>query len=208
MKNSETTSIQFARELRQRQTDAESRFWRHLRSRQLDGLKFRRLHPVGPYVLDFYCHEARLCVELDGGQHYLEAGARRDGARRRFLEAQGIRTLRFGNLDVLQNMDGVLSAILATALTPARSPKERERGGANRSKPGPKTPQSARSQREGNKVTVEHAAAALTPPLSQRERELKRDCVESSSHGAHGNDRPGEPSPSGRGQGEGSEVSP
>ena len=66
--------LAFVRQLRREQTDAEKLLWYCLRNRQLFGLKFRRQYPVGPYILDFYCHEYKLCVELDGGQHYESAG--------------------------------------------------------------------------------------------------------------------------------------
>ncbi|MDD5390362.1 MAG: HsdR family type I site-specific deoxyribonuclease [Gallionellaceae bacterium] len=99
----------FARQLRQGQTDAEQLIWRLLRDRRLRGMKFRRQHPVAPFVLDFYCHEARLAVELDGGQH-VERTAR-DDERTAFLSRQGIRVLRFWNNDVLQNTEAVLEAV-------------------------------------------------------------------------------------------------
>jgi very-short-patch-repair endonuclease len=67
-------SLAFVRQLRRDQTDVEKLLWYSLRDRQLYGLKFRRQYPVGPYVLDFYCYEYKLCIELDGGQHYESAG--------------------------------------------------------------------------------------------------------------------------------------
>ena len=98
-----------AKRLRSEMTDGEQRLWRHLRSRQLDGLKFRRQATVGPYVVDFLCVEARLVVEADGGQH----SEARDAARTRFLQSRGLRVLRFWNHDILQNVDGVLMTIAA-----------------------------------------------------------------------------------------------
>jgi very-short-patch-repair endonuclease len=103
--------LTFARELRSNHTDAETVFWSAVRSRRLMGLKFRRQHPVPPYFLDFYCHEHRLCVEIDGGQHQEESALRRDAERTEFLESSGIRILRFSNPDVLQNLEGVLVEI-------------------------------------------------------------------------------------------------
>jgi very-short-patch-repair endonuclease len=100
------------RNLRRQSTDAEAALWRHLRSRQLGGAKFRRQHEFGPYTLDFYCAEHRLAVEADGGQHLTPEGLAGDEMRRRYLQTCGIRVLRFSNLDVLNNLEGVLETIL------------------------------------------------------------------------------------------------
>ena len=96
-----------ARNLRKRGTDAENRLWYHLRARQLDGAKFTRQFPIGPHVTDFACRDARLAIELDGGQHTPEADAPRTAA----IEAFGYRIIRFWNNDVLQNTEGVLEVI-------------------------------------------------------------------------------------------------
>ena len=98
-----------ARQLRRDQPDAEQTLWARLRDRQLCGAKFRRQHPVGPFVADFCCPQRKLVVELDGGQHAEEVAA--DHKRSRFLEEQGYRVLRFWNHDVLGNTDGVLERI-------------------------------------------------------------------------------------------------
>ncbi len=87
-----------------------------LRSRQLADAKFRRQHQFGPYILDFYCAAAKLAIEVDGGQHYSEEGAAKDEARTRFLEARGIRVLRFSNTDVLTAI-GAVSEVIYAALT-------------------------------------------------------------------------------------------
>jgi very-short-patch-repair endonuclease len=100
-----------ARELRKNPTDAEKRLWRHLRLRQLDGYRFRRQVPIGPYVADLVCLERRLIVEVDGGQHAIEAA--RDEVRTAWLESQNFRVVRFWNNDVLDNTEGVLEAIKA-----------------------------------------------------------------------------------------------
>jgi ATP-dependent helicase HrpA/adenine-specific DNA-methyltransferase len=97
----------FARALRQNPTDAESRLWRHLRGKQMEGIRFRRQQPIGPYIVDFFCAEARLIVEVDGGQH-----AEDSDTRTRWLEARGYRVIRFWNNDVLSNTEGVLTMIL------------------------------------------------------------------------------------------------
>ena len=99
-----------ARDLRRNLTDAERALWRHLRQRQVAGLKFRRQHPIGHYILDFVCLEARLVIELDGGQHADRQGE--DHERTAWLEARGYRVLRFWNTDVLGNPEGLLELIL------------------------------------------------------------------------------------------------
>jgi very-short-patch-repair endonuclease len=98
-----------ARELRLRQTKAESLLWGVLRSRRLCGLKFRRQHPLDPFVADFACIEMRLIVEIDGGYHdYVYAN---DLTRQQKLEAQGWRVIRFSNEDVLADVEAVAIAI-------------------------------------------------------------------------------------------------
>jgi very-short-patch-repair endonuclease len=102
-----------ARKLRREQTDAERTLWFRLRDRRLGGLKFPRQVPVGRYVVDFCCESARLIVELDGGQH-AERSAE-DAKRTADLDAYGFLALRFWNVDVLSNLDGVLETIVAAA---------------------------------------------------------------------------------------------
>ena len=98
----------FARDLRQRMTDAEHRLWFHLRRRALHGHRFRRQHPVGPYIADFACVESGLVVELDGSQHL---ASRTDAQRDACIRRQGFRVLRFWNDEVLLRLDDVLEAI-------------------------------------------------------------------------------------------------
>ena len=111
-----------ARELRKSQTDAEQLLWSLLRDRRFADKKFRRQHPVGRYILDFYCHELQLAIELDGGQHNEDAVREYDSERTRFLNEQGIRVIRFWNNQVLQETDSVLEA-LWNALTPTPLPE-------------------------------------------------------------------------------------
>ena len=101
------------RALRQRATDAETLLWRLLRSRQLHHLKFRRQHPAGPYILDFYCHEARLCVEIDGGGHSFGDRPDKDARRDQWLADKGIRTLRISAALVLDEVDDAVRTIVA-----------------------------------------------------------------------------------------------
>ena len=91
-------------------TDAEFVLWSHLR-RNATGVKFRRQHPFGPYVLDFYAQRAHLVVEVDGGQHYTAEGVARDAERTRYLEGAGLQVLRFSDHEVLVETDAVLEAI-------------------------------------------------------------------------------------------------
>ena len=100
-----------ARELRRNQTDDEKALWRALRGRRFAGFKFRRQHTVGDYILDFYCADAKLAVELDGSQHGHPDGIQRDAEREKFLAEQGIVTLRFWNRQWRGNQEGCLLEI-------------------------------------------------------------------------------------------------
>ncbi len=111
-----TELLDFARQLRRQATDAETLLWRLLRGRQLANVKFRRQYAFPPYILDFYCHELKVAVELDGGQHNEDAGRRRDARRDEYLAEQGIRVLRFWNNDVLGETEAVLEAIYAAVV--------------------------------------------------------------------------------------------
>jgi len=97
-----------ARRLRRDSTNAELRLCNRLRSRALDGCKFVRQEPVGPYVVDFLCRERRLVIEADGGQH---ADNDQDRLRDRWLTAHNYRVLRFWNNDIIGNIEGVLETI-------------------------------------------------------------------------------------------------
>lgn len=113
-KGSKTNS---ARALRRRMTDAERRIWYFLRGRHLVGFKFRRQHPIGPYVVDFVCLEQKLVIELDGGQH---ASDPNDPHRDAFLQRNGYRVLRFWNNEALSRTAAVCESILrAASVTPS-----------------------------------------------------------------------------------------
>ena len=102
---------QFARALRQQMTRAEEILWAQLRGSRLSGAKFRRQVPIDRYVADFYCHAAKLAVELDGRQH--EWFADYDAGRTEVLERLGIRVIRFTNVEVCEDLDAVLARIQA-----------------------------------------------------------------------------------------------
>ena len=91
-------------------TDAERKLWQHMRNNQL-GVKIRRQIPIGPYILDFFCQKALLCIEVDGSQHYEEKGMTHDEKRDSYLKEVGIDVLRVTNRDVLKNTQGVLRTI-------------------------------------------------------------------------------------------------
>ena len=102
-----------ARALRRESTDAESVLWLQLRGRNVAGVKFRRQQAMGPYVLDFYCHERNLVVEVDGGHHFEPEQETYDARRTAWLESQGLRVLRFTNHEVLTETEAVLDQILS-----------------------------------------------------------------------------------------------
>lgn len=104
--------IQQARYLRRAATPAEKRLWSRLRNRQLAGLKFRRQEPFGTRIVEFYCAEAPLAVELDGSGHTYDAARRADSERELELNATGIRVIRLFNREIFENLDGVLNEII------------------------------------------------------------------------------------------------
>ncbi|GAB3789381.1 endonuclease domain-containing protein [Dyella agri] len=118
-----TRTREQSRGLRKSGTDAEQKLWFHLRAGRLNGLKFRRQHPVPPYIVDFYCEAKKLVVELDGSQHDEAV----DQARTKFLESRRLKVLRYWDNEVLQQMEAVLEAILHAAenrtLTPTPLPE-------------------------------------------------------------------------------------
>ncbi|MDP2618933.1 MAG: endonuclease domain-containing protein [Hyphomicrobiales bacterium] len=100
-----------AKRMRSTMSDAERALWQRLRAHRFRGLGFRRQVPVGPYIADFVCQEARLVIELDGGQHGVAGEVLHDRRRTAWLAGRGYRILRFWNDEVLKNMDGVLRRI-------------------------------------------------------------------------------------------------
>jgi 2-isopropylmalate synthase len=138
-----------ARVMRGTPTDAELRLWRLLRDRRLNGLKFRRQVPLGRYIVDFLCVEARLIVEADGSQH---AESPRDKARDAYLESHGWKVLGFWNNEVLQNREIVLETIYAYAAKPSSGPSGHllpEGEGALNGGAGTPSPSGGRRRAEG-----------------------------------------------------------
>ena len=104
-----------ARQLRNRPTQSETHLWQALRKRQLAGLKFLRQHPIGPSIVDFYCHEKRLVVEVDGGVHKARDVKERDQARQELIEMHGIEFYRCTSEQVEHDLEAVLEGILKAA---------------------------------------------------------------------------------------------
>ena len=121
-----------ARKLRREMSLPEVLLWQRLRGGKA-GAKFRRQHPVGPYVLDFYCSEAGLVVEIDGEAHDRAARPERDAVRDAFLRENGYRVRRFAAGEVLKDVDAVAAAVAALVVSPlhhpADGPPPRQRGG-------------------------------------------------------------------------------
>ena len=99
----------YAQELRNNMTIAEKKLWYDYLNKY--PLRFRRQITIGNYILDFYCASAKLAIELDGSQHYSDEGKENDSARTAYLQSNGIKVLRYSNLDVLKNFDGVCKDI-------------------------------------------------------------------------------------------------
>jgi very-short-patch-repair endonuclease len=99
------------RDLRRRAVESEAALWSVLRAHRFGGVHFRRQHPCGPFILDFYCARHRLAIELDGGQHFEPAAQAHDARRTEYLAARGIRVLRFGADLIFRDRAGMLAAI-------------------------------------------------------------------------------------------------
>ncbi|MCU4543021.1 endonuclease domain-containing protein [Acinetobacter bereziniae] len=104
--------LEYAKSMRHDATDAEHLMWQILRAQRFMNLKFRRQHVTEPYIVDFYCHELSLVVELDGGQHNTDVGVACDNGRTQFLEALGLKVIRYWNDDVLNRSEVILEDFL------------------------------------------------------------------------------------------------
>ena len=120
------------RRLRSQMTPAEVRLWSALRLRQLHGLKFRRQHGIGPYIVDFYCPERALVIEVDGESHGVTEQHSEDQARDTYLHARGLTVVRYWNGDVLQNLAGVLDDLSRRVGVHSTSPGPPDEGGEKR----------------------------------------------------------------------------
>ncbi|GAB1232983.1 endonuclease domain-containing protein [Ferrigenium sp. UT5] len=123
---------EFARHLRSHMTESEKKLWRQLRAHRLNGEKFRRQQPIGPYVVDFVHFGARLIVEADGGQHN---GAPHDEQRDNWLRKQGFTVMRFWNNEIMGNLDGVLATVMNAVTNPPSPPTPLPQGERGDSKP-------------------------------------------------------------------------
>jgi very-short-patch-repair endonuclease len=104
-----------AKTMRQRLTRGEFALWCIMRNRGLGALRFRRQAPIGPYIVDFFCTEAELAIEIDGGQHFRRGDLIKDAKRDAWLSAHGVHVLRFSNREVVDGIDLVCEAILSAA---------------------------------------------------------------------------------------------
>ena len=105
-----------ARRLRQTPTSAEARLWARLRKRQINDCRFRRQHPIGPFIADFACVDRKLIVEVDGATHSTDAEIAKDMRRTEWLESEGWRVIRASNAEVYENLEGVLEGIRVALL--------------------------------------------------------------------------------------------
>ena len=112
-------------------TRSETLLWRYIKAHRIDGLGFRRQVPIGPYIVDFACHRARLIVELDGESHDFEARQRQDASRDDCLREMGYRILRFTNGDVMSSLEGVVQTIRETVRSTPPSLTLPLKGGGN-----------------------------------------------------------------------------
>lgn len=111
-KGSKPATHKYARELRKSETEVEQKLWSLLRNRRLKQRKFRRQHAIAGFVLDFYCHECKLAIELDGGHHAAAGAKDYDSGRTVLLNEHGIMVLRFWNTEILNETEKVLKKII------------------------------------------------------------------------------------------------
>ena len=115
--------LDLKRRLRINMTSQEARLWSRLRARQLQGLKFRRQHGIGPYIVDFYCSEQSLVIEVDGDSHADADQIVKDQSRDRYFQSLGLRVIRYINDDILKNLDGVLEDLAERLSSGSTSPR-------------------------------------------------------------------------------------
>ncbi len=189
----------FARHLRSHMTESENRLWRHLRAHRLNGQKFRRQQPIGPYVVDFVHFGSRLIVEADGGQHN---DAPHDKQRDNWLRQQGFTVLRFWNHEIIGNLEGVLATIMKAVTNPP-SPQplsHKGRGALSLHRPQGEQARDPHSstvrERVSEQPTVRSRHNRLPSPPAGEIRSFSKPFSPTSHH-----DRPPSP-PAGEGVGE------
>ncbi|MCP5463892.1 MAG: endonuclease domain-containing protein [Deltaproteobacteria bacterium] len=101
-------TLNFRKFLRKNATLAENKIWLELKNRKFKNLKFRRQHGIGPYIVDFYCAEKKLVIEIDGDVHAIEKQVEKDKSREKYLREQGLRVVRYFNNDIYSNLENVL----------------------------------------------------------------------------------------------------
>lgn len=115
--------LDIKRRLRSNMTGPEAQLWSRLRARQLQGLKFRRQHGIGPYIVDFYCPEQSLVIEVDGDSHADADQVVKDKQREQYLQSLGLRVIRYINDDIVKNLDGVLEDLAERLSSRSTSPR-------------------------------------------------------------------------------------
>lgn len=111
-KGAPQSSFLKAQFLRKNETESEKILWGKLRNNQVKGYKFRRQHPIGLYIADFYCHKLKLIIEVDGEYHNLPEQIEKDKERTQILESNGLKVIRFTNHEIHKNVDKVISEII------------------------------------------------------------------------------------------------
>lgn len=110
-KGAPSSSFLKAQALRKNETEAEKILWERLRNNQLKGYKFRRQHPISLFIADFYCHQLKLIIEIDGEYHHLPEQIEKDLERTQILESNGLQLIRFTNEEVQENLEDVIAKI-------------------------------------------------------------------------------------------------
>ena len=155
-------SLEYAKELRKKMTDAENLLWHYLKKRQIGGVKFRKQSPIGKYIVDFVCFEKNLIIELDGGQHLENQNIEHDKRRDEFLEKSGYTVLRFFNTDIFKNIEGVLECVYDNVIPPTPNPPPQ--GGRESAKtPTPNPP--PQGGRESAKISTDKLQKYPTPSI-------------------------------------------
>jgi very-short-patch-repair endonuclease len=103
---------EYSRDLRKNMTEAEVYLWMHIRNRQVHGLQWYRQRVIGDYIVDFYCPVKKIVIEVDGSQHFSKEMLEEDAKRDQYLEAVGVKVLRFNNDEALNNIEGVVERIM------------------------------------------------------------------------------------------------